>query len=278
MLNRLLGIALCLLLTSCSKQIPPSTPAPPAPPPPHQHGHEEAEIPTPLAELKEPPLDLIPFCEKESVCLVLILYTDHLELLDWKSGSTNKVLLRKAKSIRSRAPSGKLIKNGVHYWVLHNNYPEPLCFDVDLKPCENAASIPANFPRAAPGLNYFFLFDGKFYDLEMGGEQQLAVIETSHHLSSAQSGRKVTSAERVGGCVAANWPTFYTSSSSLPEEPDAILKFELDQDALVLKTSKPVLGQVLDLTVSDLNQDGTSELLATVKTASGIFIQVLDAF
>lgn len=282
MLNRpsryLLCTALCLLLAACSKQVPPSTPVPPEPTEPHQHVHEEVEIPTPLAELKEPPLDLIPYCENTPYCAVLLLYPDRLELLDWKSGSTKQILLKKIRGIRSRAPSGKLIKSGSYYWVLHNNYPEPLCFNSELNTCEDAAPAPLNFPRAAPGVNYFFLYDGKFYDLEIGAEQKMAVIETSRHLSIAESGRRVTSQERVGGCLAISWPVFYTSSPSLPEEADAILKFAIEQDALVLKTSRPILGQILDITVSDLNQDEAFELLATVKTANGIFIQVFDAF
>jgi hypothetical protein len=134
-----------------------------------------------------------------------------------------------------------------------------------------------NFPRPFPGANYFFLSDGKFFDVQIDPNRMI-VIETNQHLSVAETGRRLTAQEKVGGCLAINFPVIYTSSPTPAEEADAIQKFRVEQDSIVLETSRPILGQILDLEVSDLNQDGVSELLVTVRNPNGIFTQVLDVF
>src|SRR5947199_10230503 len=67
---------------------PPAASAPPPEPTHHEHAaHLEVKIPTPLAELKEGPIDIAPAC-LESACNLLLLYGDHLDVLDWKMGQT----------------------------------------------------------------------------------------------------------------------------------------------------------------------------------------------
>jgi hypothetical protein len=260
---------------SCRNPVPPPTiPESPQTQPSH-HVHAESEIPTPLAELRQSPLDMLPNCGNDAYCPLLILYSDSLELLDWKKSESKRIALP-APTNRSRNPSGKLIQQDANILVIHTNFDHTLCFDKKWNPCKNFDA--SSLPKAAPGLNYFEFSDGRFYDLQYLPDNKLAVIETNNRLSLAGTGNLISTQEKVGGVLGVNFPVFYTSAATLPGQTDAIMKFIYENDAFFLEKSEPVMGEILDLTVSDLNRDGKMELLAAVRTREGsIFIQVMNA-
>jgi hypothetical protein len=180
--------------------------------------------------------------------------------------------------IVSRAPSGKIVSSTSGFTILENDLTAPLSFDTSLRP------IPAPeqsfiLPRPEPGKNTFVLADGRFYDFEILPEsRQILAIETSRHLSVATQGVVATSTETVGGVLLADLPVIYTSSDSLPGQPDAILKFRLENDRLSLESRRPLPSEILDLAMGDVNGDGRNELLCTVRTETGALIEVIDAF
>ena len=56
------------------------------------------------------------------------------------------------------------------------------------------------------------------------------------------------------------------------------MKFVHQNSSLTLASRKEVAGEILDLALTDLNRDGTSELLVTLRTKDQIYIDVLDLF
>jgi hypothetical protein len=143
----------------------------------------------------------------------------------------------------------------------------------DPSPAEQSTNI----PKAAPGLNTFLLMNGRFYDFEFLNPKGMAVIQDNQTLSIG-AGTLTTANEIVGSSLAVVWPAIYTSSSSLPDQPDSIMKFVYENSSLALVSRQQVEGEILDLAVTDLNKDGVLELLATVRTKNQIFIDVLEAF
>ena len=56
------------------------------------------------------------------------------------------------------------------------------------------------------------------------------------------------------------------------------MKFSNQNGTLQLITSRPVDGQIMDLAISDVNQDGQKELLVTMRTAKGILVDAQAPF
>lgn len=242
------------------------------------HQHVEVDIPTPIAQLQIVPLDVAQVCDRKSeVCEVLVLYEDSIERIDWKNGNKRRTFIppQYFAQVRSRAPSGKILYLEGTCMILHNNLIQPLQYDLNL---DQAApvNLPPQIPRPAPGLNIFFLMNGHFYDFEVLTPKGLAVIQEDQRLSIG-AGTLVSSNELVGGALAVVWPTIYTSSNSLPSQKDSLLKFTYDNSSLLLQSTFPVDGEILDLAATDLNRDNSSELLVTVRRNGGIFIDVLEA-
>jgi len=238
----------------------------------------EVKIPTPLAELKEGPLDIAPAC-LESACNLLLLYGAHLDVLDWKMGQTTSIKFGSTffAPVKSRAPSGKILSFAKGYVILSNLLAYPLFFSGNLQaPPGIFTDKPSWLPTAQPGFNWFTLQDGHFYDFERFATNKMAAIDTSFHLNLAQEGNLAASQNRVGSKLCSSSTAIYTSSPSLPSDPDTILKFDLA--SLQQISSRPVDGQILDLAITDLNQDGEMELLVTVRNTRGIRIDVMEPF
>ena len=220
-------------------------------------------------------------CEEGSTpCELAILYPDRIEILNWTT------LARRIKSIpaeffapvRSRAPSGKILKNGEHYLVLNSNLSAPLQYDLKFNgPLSDQAPLPI-LPTVASGLNYYTLGDGRFFDFEPLESGGMAVIETGRRLSVAAHGEISTSSQQAGASLAVHWPTLYTSAPVPPGQPDSVQKFTLDGQTLLLASSRPADGDIIDLAVTDLNRDEAAELLVTVRKPEGVFVEVWEIF
>jgi hypothetical protein len=264
---------------SPSSEQPPATSPPPSQPMHHDHAeHKEVKIPTPLAELKEEPLDIAPAC-LESSCDLILLYPNHLDVLDWKSGQMTEIKFAATflTPVKSRAPSGKILPFPPGYVILSNCLAYPLFFSSNLQaPPGIFTDKPSWLPAAQPGFNWFTLQDGHFYDFERFSQNKMAAIDTSFHLNLAQEGNLATSQNKVGAKMCSSPTAIYTSSPTFPTEPDTILKF--DPVSLQQISTRPVDGQILDLAFTDLNQDGEMELLVTVRNSHGIRIDVLEPF
>ena len=246
----------------------------------HHHGHPEALIPTPVAQLKEAPLDVGQFCSSDSpACEITLLYSDRIEFLNWKT------LARRVKNIppaffsptRSRAPSGKILQTNAGFVVVNNNLSAPLNFDAQFNgpgpPVANAA-----LPVATPGYNTYALGDGKFSDFEILTDGGMAVVDPNHHLSVAREGALNTAANPAGGALAVNGRHIYTSAATLPGQPDSVQRFTFQDGAVTFDSSRPALGAIVDVAVTDLNKDGIPELLVTVQRPEGVFIEVWEPF
>jgi hypothetical protein len=249
----------------------------------HDHSimthHKEAAIPIPVAYLQSLPLDVNQICrDGQEACEIVVLYGDAVETIDWKNGTKKKMSIENEHFLNapSRAPSGKILHQGESFLILNNNLNYPLKYDANLND-PSPAEESTNIPKAAPGLNTFLLMNGRFYDFEFLNPKGMAVIQDNQTLSIG-TGTLTTANEIVGSSLAVVWPAIYTSSASLPEQPDSIMKFVYENSSLTLISKQPVDGEILDLAVTDLNKDGISELLATVRTKNQIYIDVLEAF
>jgi hypothetical protein len=246
----------------------------------HDHmTHKEVSIPTPVAYLNATPLDINQNCtnNKES-CDIIVLYADGIEQIDWKNGNKKKTSFASEhfRSVRSRAPSGKILTQADGFLILNNNLNHPLKFDSNFdQPVEVTEA--SNLPQPAPGVNTFLLMNGRFFDFEFLKPKGMAVIEDNQTLSIG-AGTLTTANELVGSSLAVIWPSIYTSSTSLPEQPDSILKFHYDNSGLPLVSKHQIDGEILDLASTDLDRNGTPELLVTIRTKNQIYIDVLDAF
>jgi hypothetical protein len=297
-MRRLLCSLLFLLFaTSCQKKPIQVAPPPVVEPPPHQH-HVERKIDTPISQLAESPLDVYAACldpgEKE--CPILLLSSKTLSILDWKKKTTKILTLSKEdfSLSRSRAPSGKIIpitsdlsdrlslndeeKQRVRYVITNNNLESPLFYDAEFTVENPLQCKTCPFPVATPGFNTFALRDGKFFDFEMLPGNEIAAIDNTYHLNVGGKGRLATSETQVGATLCTSLPFIYTSSHTLPGEADVLLKFRYENGSLKQESSRAMDGEILDLFVFDLNQDGIQEMIVTLKTSHGIFLEVLEEF
>lgn len=241
------------------------------------HHHHDVLIPTPVAQLQSAPLDVSQGCEHANKdCELLVLYADSIERINWKTNNKRRISfpLEYFAQVRSRAPSGKILNLDGTYIIIQNNLTEPLQYELahdQFAP----ANLPPQIPRAIPGLNIFSLMNGHFYDFEVLNPKGLAVIQEDQRLSIG-AGTLITSNELVGGSLAAVGTTFYTSSNSLPGQPDSLLKFAYNNPSLMLQSTTQMDGEILDLAATDLNHDNAPELLITINRNGGIFIDVVE--
>lgn len=298
MRRRFYALLFLLLAVSCQKKPATVTPQIPEPPTPPHHVHGENKIPTPLWELSAVPLDVSGACLEKSQpeCSILILYADHLMIVDWKNQSfrIQPFIPETLAPFPSRAPSGKIIpisrefseklplnddeKQRIQYIVTNNNLAGPLYYDSELTaafplPCKGCP-----FPVATPGFNTFALRDGKFYDFELLPENEVAVIDDQYRLNVGGKGHLAQSDVEVGATLCTSLPFIYTSSHSLPGQPDVLLKFRYQDGQLIPESNHPVDGEIIDLLIFDLNQDGQNELILTLKSSRGIFLDVRENF
>lgn len=241
------------------------------------HQHHDVLIPTPVAQLQATPLDVSQGCEQANEdCELLVLYADSIERINWKTSNKRRISfpLEYFAQVRSRAPSGKILNIDGTFIIVQNNLTEPLQYDLRLDQF-SAANLPAQIPRAAPGVNIFSLMNGHFYDFEVLNPKGLAVIQQDQRLSIG-AGTLITSNEHVGGSLAVLGTTIYTSSNSLPGQLDALLKFVYNNPSLMLQSTTQMDGDILDLAATDLNQDNAPELLITIRRNGGIFIDVVE--
>jgi len=254
--------------------------------PSHEHMHENHVIPQPLAQLKEAPLDVYPDCDPallngSSDCLLLLLYPDRIDILNWKKQTTNSVHIGNEfqAAIRSRAPAGKILPFRTGFLILESQLTSPLFVDAKLQSPPTAMREKLEgLPLPEPGTNAFLMKNGRFFDFEYVSQIALAVIDTSQKLQVGSSGTLVTADKLVGGTFWYADSTFYTSSPSATGENDQILKFRYFGDSILFQASRPVEGQILDLTVADLNQDHVKELVVTSINSRGIFMEATDLF
>ncbi len=241
------------------------------------HHHHEVTIPTPVAQLQSIPLDVTQGCvHGNEDCELLVLYEDSIERINWKTSNKRKISfpLEYLAQVRSRAPSGKILDLDGTYIIVQNNLTEPLQYDLKFDQF-TPANLPPQIPRTTPGLNIFSLMNGHFYDFEVLKPKGLAVIQEDQRLSIG-AGTLITSNERVGGSLAVLEPTIYTSSNSLPGQPDSLLKFAYNNPSLILQSTTQMDGDILDLAITDLNQDKAPELLITIRRNVGIFVDVVE--
>jgi hypothetical protein len=241
------------------------------------HHHHDVLIPTPVAQLRSAPLDVSQVCEHPNEdCELLVLYADSLERINWKTNNKRRISfpLEYFAQVRSRAPSGKILNVDGNYIIDQNNLTEPLRYEINTDQF-SPANLPAQIPRAIPGLNIFSLMNGHFYDFEVLNPKGLAVIQEDQRLSIG-AGTLITSNELVGGSLAVVGERIYTSSNSLPGQPDSLLKFAYNNPSLILQSTTPIDGEILDLAATDLNQDKAPELLVTRRIVDGIFIDVIE--
>ena len=99
------------------------------------------------------------------------------------------------------------------------------------------------------------------------------MIQEDQRLSIG-AGTLIESSELVGGSLAALEPTIYTSSNSLPGQPDSLLKFTYNNPSLTLRSTTQMDGEILDLAITDLNHDNAPELLITIRRNAGIYVDV----
>jgi hypothetical protein len=241
------------------------------------HHHHDVLIPTPVAQLQSAPLDVSQGCEHANEdCELLLLYADSIERVNWKTNNKRRISFPQEyfAQVRSRAPSGKILNVDGNYIIDQNNLTEPLQYDLKQDQF-SAANLPPQIPRATPGLNIFSLMNGHFYDFEVLNPKGLAVIQEDQRLSIG-AGTLITSNELVGGSLAVVGATIFTSSNSLPGQPDSLLKFAYNNPSLVLQSTTQMDGEILDLAATDLNHDNAPELLITIKRNGGIFIDVIE--
>ncbi|MCI0443073.1 hypothetical protein L0152_07635 [bacterium] len=241
------------------------------------HQHHDVTIPTPVAQLQSIPLDVSQGCvQANEDCELLVLYDDSIERINWKTSNKRKISfpLEYFSQARSRAPSGKILNLDGTYIILQSNLTQPLKYDLKLDQFA-AADVPPQIPRATPGLNIFSLMNGHFYDFEVLDPKGLAVIQEDQRLSIG-AGTLITSNELVGGSLAVLGSTIYTSSNSLPGQLDSLLKFTYNNTSLTLQSTTQMDSEILDLAITDLNQDKASELLITIKRNGGIYIDVVE--
>jgi hypothetical protein len=241
------------------------------------HHHHDVLIPTPVAQLQSAPLDVSQYCEHENEdCELVVLYPDSIERIDWKTNNKRRISFPQEyfAQVRSRAPSGKILNVDGNYIIDQNNLTEPLQYDLK-QDLFTVANLPPQIPRATPGLNVFSLMNGHFYDFEVLDPKGLAVIQEDQRLSIG-AGTLITSNELVGGSLAVVGTTIYTSSNSLPGQPDSLLKFAYNNPSLMLQSTTQMDGEILDLAATDLNHDNAAELLITIKRNGGIFIDVIE--
>lgn len=241
------------------------------------HQHHDVTIPTPVAQLQSMPLDVSQGCiHGNEDCELLVLYDDSIERINWKTSNKRKISfpLEYSSQARSRAPSGKILNLDGAYIILQSNLTQPLKYDLKLDQFAPADLAP-QIPRATPGLNIFSLMNGHFYDFEVLDPKGLAVIQQDQRLSIG-TGTLITSNELVGGSLAVLESTIYTSSNSLPGQLDSLLKFTYNNTSLTLQSTTQMDSEILDLAITDLNQDKAPELLITIKRTGGIYIDVVE--
>jgi hypothetical protein len=243
--------------------------------PAHDHsGHAETAIPAPLAQLNAIPLDVAENCKSSEGCSVLLLYSQELVERNWQTGEQHSVPLP-VTSIRSRAPSGKILILQDTIFILTNQLSSPVVLNRDLQPAK--AELPATLPKPEAGLNTYALADGKFYDFEQFASSGLAVVNSKNHLQLAEQGMVISNDQLVGGTLAVLLPYIYVSSPKLQREmQDAFLKFRYDNGQLLFEGSQNVEGNIFDIAITDLNQDQKKEMLLTVQNPRGIFIEAHD--
>jgi len=298
MRRRFYALLFLLLAASCQKKPPEVKPAIPEPPSVPHHVHVENKIPTPLWELKVVPLDVYAACLKESQseCSILLLNADSLMILDWKKGSfeIHPLPQESLTPFPSRAPSGKIIpvspeftsrlpinddeKQRIRYIITSNNLAEPLYFDSGLTTAYPLPCKGCPFPVATPGFNTFALRDGKFYDFDLLPESEIAVIDDKYRLNVGGKGRRAESDVEVGATLCISLPFIYTSSHSLPGQPDVLLKFRYQDGQLITESNHTLDGEIIDLLIFDLNQDGQNELILTLKNSRGMWLEVQENF
>lgn len=243
---------------------------------PEVHHHEVA-IPTPVVQLKSPPLDVNSFCPVAGEpCEIMLLYEDHLVLEDWKNNSHRDVPLSGFSSIRSRSPSGKIYFDADGFTIMHNNLSILLRLNPALVPLSSAQTLLLPVPER--GSNTFLLADGHFYDFDLVGGKILVAVDTDYNLNVAERGNLVRSSQKVGGSVTSALPVIYTSAFVPPGNMDSVMKFHYENGVLAYESSRQLDGEILDVFLTDLNQDRELELLVTLKTERGIFIEVLTPF
>ncbi len=294
---KILAIILCLVAFAggCKKKLPeqpapeaPKTespsPQPPLPTLPQEPGKtvppEHPKVPSILAELEEAPLDVFPACQQQN-CRLILLFKNRIAVLQWQSGEKKEILFpqRFFQSIRSRAPSGKILKFAKGYLILNQDLTSPLYFTEDFdSPPGTYVEKPDWLPVPEPGFNWYTLQDGRFFDFETLAENGLAVIDTAYSIQIARGGKLVAATIRCGATLCSAFPVLYTSSPVHSDEPDAVMKFRVRDDSVMLESTRPSQGPIVDLAVSDLNQDGIQELLVTWKGSKGITIEAMDVF
>lgn len=275
-----------VFLASCQPKIPPQQPVPEQPSQPPEHHHEAVLVPTPLAQLKERPLDLFPDCDPALVdsahsCSLLILYPDRVEALDWKKNETKQWPFpgQSIAAVRSRAPSGKIMPFRKGFLLLANSlaFPQYLAGDLASPPAPVKETI-EGLPLPEPGLNTFTLRNGRFFDFQFLSKISLAVVDTAGNLEVGSGGTLVKAEKPVGGTFCFDDSVFYASSPSMTDQPDSILKFRMTDDAIAFDSAHDVDGEIDDLVVTDLNQDEKKELVVATVTTRGIFVEVMDLF
>ncbi|HJZ13733.1 MAG TPA: hypothetical protein VJ521_16380, partial [Acidobacteriota bacterium] len=237
-------------------------------------------LPNPLALLEQEPLD-VAVAAKAQESFLLLLYSDRVDVLDWRRGTHKSISIppRFASRVRSRAPSGKLIHSDNGFIILHNNLNAPLLINAQLDALPVLYTMrPAWLPVPDPGVNSFTLQDGRFFDFDPLNGESFAAVDTQGKLSLASGGNLISSAIEAGGTLAVMLPSIYTSSPSMPDKNDAIWKFSVKDRSLKLESSRPVDGQILDLLIGDLNNDGRSELIVTSRKSQGIMVEFQDLF
>jgi len=244
----------------------------------HDHAsHKEMPVPTPLAELKEIPLDVAENCQGTENCSVLLLYSTALVERSWQTGTERTIALPSTAAQRSRAPSGKILKIQENFFIVSNQLAVPAVFQRNLTPA--SGQLPGRLPRPEPGVNTYALSEGRFYDFEEFGPNGLAVIDVKNRLHVADQGKLSSAEQTVGGTICVSAPYIYTSSPSLPEKgQDSIQKFIYKDGLLRLEKSQNIDGSIYDIVITDLNQDRQPEMLVTVRNERGIFIEVHDPF
>ncbi|MCI0414132.1 hypothetical protein L0222_15205 [bacterium] len=245
---------------------------------PHDHTvHKEMPVPTPLAELKEIPLDVAENCQGTENCSVLLLYSNALVERSWQNGTERTINLPITAAQRSRAPSGKILKIQEAFFIVSNQLATPAVFQRNLT--QTSGQLPGHLPKPEPGLNTYALSEGRFYDFAEFGPNGLAVIDVTNRLHVADQGKLTSATEPVGGTICVAPPYIYTSSPSLPEKgQDSIQKFIYKDGLVRLEKSQNIEGSIYDIVITDLNQDRQNEMLVTVRNERGIFIEVQDPF
>ena len=242
----------------------------------HHTGHKDMPVPTPLAHLKELPLDIAEHCPSRETCSLLLLYPDKLVQHNWSDGSDREVRIVSTGD-HSRAPSGKILKSGGTLFVLTNQLTTPLAFNDNLESIK--AVLPAQFPQPERGLNTYSLADGRFFDFEEVGSRGLAVINLQNRLAIADQKKLAVAEQVVGGALEVSLPYIYTSSPTLPDQyADSIQKFLYSDGLLRMEQSQTIDGSIYDITITDLNRDQKQEMLITVINRRGIFIEVREPF